>query len=64
MVCGGQRIFEETLPLACRLHLTLVHAAVPGDRYFPEWRDGSWRETFRHDSADANFRYSFVTLER
>lgn len=65
MVCGGQRIFEETLPLASRLHLTLVHATVPGDRFFPEWRhDPSWREVSRRDSADANFRYSFVTLER
>ncbi|QYM79625.1 dihydrofolate reductase [Horticoccus luteus] len=64
-VCGGQRIFEETLPLATRLHLTLIHAEVPGDRFFPEWRDDPrWRETARHDSADAHWRYSFVTLER
>mgnify|MGYP000881519483 FL=1 len=39
MICGGQRIYEETLPLASRLLLTLVHAEVPGDTYFPEWRD-------------------------
>jgi len=64
LVCGGQRIFEETLPLATRLHLTLVHAEVAGDRFFPEWRDGTWREVARHDSADAHWRYSFVTLER
>lgn len=65
-VCGGQKIFEETLALdrPLRLHLTLVHAEVAGDRYFPEWRDRPWREIERRDSADANFRYTFFTLER
>src|ERR1700712_3688589 len=28
MVCGGQRVYEETLPLAQRLFLTMVHLAV------------------------------------
>lgn len=65
-VCGGQRIFEETLQLErpMRLHLTLVHADVPGDRFFPEWRHLPWRELERRDSADANYRYTFHTLER
>jgi dihydrofolate reductase len=64
MICGGQRIYEETLPLADRLLLTLVHAAVPGDTFFPEWRQLPWRETWRKDSADANYRYTFSMLER
>jgi dihydrofolate reductase len=64
MVCGGQRIYEETLPLAGRLLLTLVHAEVPGDTWFPEWRDRPWREMWRRESADANFRYTFSILER
>ncbi len=64
MICGGQRIYEETLPLADRLLLTLVHAAVPGDRYFPEWRHLPWRETWRRESADANHRYTFSVLEK
>jgi dihydrofolate reductase len=65
-VCGGQRIYAETLALdrAMRLHLTLVHAEVPGDTFFPEWRHLAWRELDRRDSADANYRYTFFTLER
>jgi len=64
-VCGGQRIYEETLALGrpMRLHLTLVHAEVPGDTFFPEWRHLAWRELDRRDSADAGFRYTFYTLE-
>ena len=64
MICGGQRIYEETLPLADRLLLTLVHAEVPGDTFFPEWRHLSWRETWRRESHDANYRYTFLVLDR
>jgi dihydrofolate reductase len=64
MICGGQRIYEETLPLADRLLLTLVHAEVPGDTWFPEWRHLPWRETWKRESRDANYRYTFFTLER
>ena len=65
-LCGGQRIFEETFALTrpLRLHLTLIHAEIAGDRFFPEWRQPAWRETARRESADANFRYTFLTLER
>ncbi len=65
-ICGGERIYTETLALdrPMRLHLTLVHADVPGDTFFPEWRHLAWRETSRRDSADANYRYTFYTLEK
>lgn len=65
-LCGGERIYGEALALnrPMRLHLTLVHADVPGDTFFPEWRHLAWRETSRRESADANFRYTFYTLER
>ncbi len=64
-VCGGQRIYEEALalPRPLRLYLTLVHAEVPGDRFFPDWRRLPWREIGRREGADAAFRYTFLTLE-
>ncbi len=64
MICGGQRIFEETLSVADRILLTLVHAEVFGDTFFPEWRHLPWRETWRKESRDANYRYTFSVLER
>jgi dihydrofolate reductase len=64
LVCGGQRIYEETLPLADRLILTLVHADISGDTTFPEWRHLAWHETWRKESADAHYRYTFSILER
>ncbi|MDO8539446.1 MAG: dihydrofolate reductase [Opitutaceae bacterium] len=64
-VCGGQRIYEETLKLnrPMWLHLTLVHAEVEGDTFFPEWRHLPWREISRRESGDANYRYTFFTYE-
>lgn len=64
MICGGQQIYEETLPLARRLVLTLVHTELSGDRWFPEWRNQSWRAVWKRESHDANFRYTFLILER
>lgn len=64
MICGGQRIYEETLPIADRILLTLVHANVEGDTYFPEWRHLPWRETWKREGADANYRYTFSILDR
>jgi dihydrofolate reductase len=65
-ICGGQRIYEETLALQrpMRLHLTLVHAEISGDTYFPEWRHLAWRELSRRESSDANYCYTFYVLER
>ena len=65
-ICGGQRIYEETLALdrPMQLHLTLIHAHVDGDTFFPEWRHLAWRELARRESRDANWRYTFMTLER
>ncbi len=65
-VCGGERIFAAVLalPRPLRLHLTLVHADVPGDTFMPEWRHLAWREVSRRESADANFRYTFFVLDR
>lgn len=65
-ICGGEKIYAESLALQrpMRLHLTLVHAEVPGDTFMPEWRHLAWREVSRRESADANFRYTFSNLDR
>ena len=67
MVIGGADVYRQCLPVAARIHLTLVHARVEeGDTFFAEWRGSEWRETFRerHEAGEQNdFDYSFITLE-
>lgn len=36
VVGGGQKVYEEFMPLADRIHLTCVPGAQDGDAYFPE----------------------------
>ena len=67
MVVGGANIYAQTLPLASRMYLTLVHERVDGDAVFPDYEAAEWRETARErHAADARnpHPYSFVTLER
>lgn len=64
MVCGGQSIYEETLPLADRLYLTLVSLETDGDRWFPEWRGLHWRESHRRESDADGVHCSYLILER
>lgn len=67
MIIGGADIYEQTLPRAGRIYLTLIHESFDGDAYFPEINSNEWKETAREDiepGVDAAFGYSYVTLER
>lgn len=66
-IAGGAEIYRQTINCADRLHLTLVHAAVVGDTFFPAFDWAAWRETARtRHAADERhaYAYSFVELER
>lgn len=66
-VIGGAEIYAQTLPLAQRLYLTLVHAPVAGDTAFPDVDWNAWREISRerHEADEKHvYAYSFVTFER
>jgi dihydrofolate reductase len=56
------------LPLASRIHLTLIHAQIEdGDTFFAGWRGAEWDASSRerHEADDKNaYAYSFITLER
>jgi dihydrofolate reductase len=68
MVIGGAQIYEQCLPLASRIHLTLVHEYIEdGDAFFSGWRAPEWRLSFRerHEADEKNScAYSFLTLDR
>ena len=66
-VIGGASIYEQALPVADRIHLTLVHASLEGDVRFPPIPPHAWREVSRTErSADARNGYdvSFIELVR
>jgi dihydrofolate reductase len=66
-VIGGAQVYALALPVATRIYLTHVHAAVKGDVHFPLTYWGDWHEVERSEHpADARHAYamSFVRLER
>ena len=45
MIIGGEAIYGAFLPVATRLHLTLVDTAVEGgDARFPDLDESDWEE--------------------
>ncbi len=67
MIIGGEQIYRLFLPYCRRLYLTLVHADLRGDRFFPEYSPEHWREVRRaFQAADErnSHAHSFLTLER
>jgi len=67
-VAGGSQIYQQALPLAHRLYLTLVHLEAPsvGDAYFPDWtvETGRWIERAHetHDDATTFILYESTEL--
>ncbi len=67
MVIGGANIYAQALAKADRLYLTLVHASIEGDAYFPEVDLSAWQEKSRDDykaSENNPYDYSFVVYNR
>ncbi len=65
-IVGGGQIYEQAVSLADRMYLTVVHAQVEGDTYFPNLPADTWQlaATDRTTDSAAPFPYSFQTLTR
>ncbi|CDN33117.1 Dihydrofolate reductase [Mucinivorans hirudinis] len=59
-IIGGGEIYRQSMPLADKLYLTLVHQTPEGDTYFPEIDHGQWKEVFR----EVHKGYEFVDFIR
>lgn len=64
IIMGGASIYEQALPFTDRIYLTIVHADIDGDAWFPEIKDEEWEMTERRVSSDDNWSYEFLTLDR
>ncbi len=70
MVIGGGTLYEQFLPIADRLYLTLLHSRFtpsPAPACFPDYNDGDWQETYREEhQIDGRHAHPFTwfILER
>lgn len=67
-IIGGSSVYNEALPLADVLNLTLVHHTPEhADTFFPKFDAQEWEEVFRedHEADEQNDQpYSFIDLRR
>ena len=69
MIIGGGAIYQAFLPHCERLYLTHIHADIPGDTRFPDYRvsGAGWQEIAQevHPADEKNpYRMTFSTLQR
>ncbi len=65
-VVGGGEIYRDALPSVDRIYMTLVHASIVGDTFFPEFRPVEWQmvEQTRHAADEKNeYEYSFLVYD-
>jgi dihydrofolate reductase len=63
-ICGGRIVYEEAMPLADRLYLTLIDAEFEGDLFFPAWEHLFTEELSRRESESSGYRLTFLTLAK
>jgi dihydrofolate reductase len=65
-IIGGGEIYKQSLGVADKIYLTLVHKELEGDTHFPEIGN-DWatinKEYFKSDDKN-EYNYSFIEYER
>lgn len=67
MVIGGARLYEQLLPIADRLYVTLLETQFQADTFFPKIEEGDWLEVSREivrPGEDIPYQFSFIIYER
>lgn len=64
MISGGATIYDQTLPFADRLILTVVHGNFEGDTFFPDFDSEDWKiDSQRHQPADERHAQAMTFVE-
>jgi len=67
MIIGGATIFDQALPLANRIYLTLIHHEFTADVFFPKLDETVWRleeSIFRQHDEKNKYDLNFNCYER
>lgn len=63
-VIGGAQIYEQALPLADRLYLTIIDEEKDGDVFFPEYEHLFTTKVFEEKHESDNISYTWINLKR
>ena len=62
-VLGGGEIFKESMKLADRIYLTIIHQNFEGDTFFPEVDESVFEVVHREDYSDP-YPFSFIDYKK
>ncbi len=62
-IAGGGKVYEESLRLADRIYLTVVHRCIPGNTFFPEIDKDMFQVTYEK-RVEGDIPYTYYTYER
>ena len=62
-IIGGGQIYQEAMPLADKLYLTIVEGSPEADTFFPDYSEFK-KVVFKKENRDKNFSYTFLELEK
>ena len=66
-ILGGGEVFRQSLSIANYMYLTLIHAQISGDTYFPEFDTSQWhiaKESHHYKDHNNPYDYSFLEYSR
>jgi dihydrofolate reductase len=62
-ILGGEEIFRQTIDLADKLYLTIIHKEFSGQTRFPEFDESLFEVSFREDH-EGELPFSFIDYVR
>lgn len=62
-IAGGGQVYEQALPLADEIHLTILHRQIEGDIFFPEFSEKDFIERSR-EIVKGTEPYTMVVYHR
>lgn len=67
MITGGATLYEQALPLADRMYLTVIDYDCQGDTFFPQWNSNHWQtidcQSYKQSSKNP-LTYKIITLQK
>lgn len=62
-ISGGNRVYEEALPLVEKMYITEIDAEIEGDTFFPAFSEHDFTKTTEKEVA-GELPYSYITYTR
>ena len=64
MIIGGAKVYEQFLPMADKIYLTVIDEDFQGDAHFPHFSKNDWMEVKKESLSNGKYNFDFVDYER